>query len=99
MIKEFHDRVSVLIVDGRYKRSTSAVFIWGSSVREEQRQAGSVVVIDRMKHSEVHRRESIVVLTIDVDKLKHVFSLLSIAIFDVGVEKASVNNGGEETPF
>ena len=99
VIKELHDRVSVLIVDGRHKRSAFAVFLRGSSSREKQRQAGSVLIIVRMEDGKVHWREPLVVLPLYIDKLEHVLDLLCIAIFDVGVEETSMHDGGEEAPF
>ena len=65
---------------------------------EEQRQAGSVLIFVRMKDGEVHWREPRVVLPVYIDILKHVLDLRCIAIFDVGVEEASVYDGGEAAP-
>ena len=98
MIKELHNRLSILIVDSSHKRSTSAVFFWGGSLRKKKRQARSILIIVRMKHSKVYWGEALVVLTIDVDILKDVFDLVSVATFDVRVKKAPVNNGDEKAP-
>ena len=91
--------IPVLVVYCSPEGRTSAVLIWGGVFIEKQRQAGSVLFFVRMEDGKVHWREPLVVLPVYIDILQHVFDLRCIAIFDVGVEEASMYDGGEETPF
>ena len=91
--------ISVLVVYCGPKGRTSAVLTWGGVSIEKQRQAGSVLIFVRIENGKVHWREPLVVLPVDIDKLQHVLDLRCVAIFDVGVEEASMYDGGEEAPF
>ena len=91
--------ISVLVVYCGPKGRTSAVLIWGGVFIEKQRQAGPILILVRMEDGEVHWREPLVVLSVYIDILQHVFDLLCIAIFDVRVEEASLYDGGKEAPL
>ena len=91
--------ISVLVVYCGPKGRTSAVLIWGGVFIKKQRQAGSVLILVRMEDGKVHWGEPLVVLPLYIDKLKHVLDLRCISIFDVGVEKTSMYDGGEEAPL
>ena len=91
--------IPVLVVYCSPEGRTSAVLIWGGVFIKKQRQASPILILVRMEDGEVHWREPLVVLSVYIDILQHVFDLLCIAIFDVRVEEASLYDGGKEAPL